>query len=587
LSSGATIGITSANGIMTTGTASGNIRTTSGRIYSTGANYIYNGSATQITGSGLPKNVNSLSVAATSNLTLSRDTLIVADNITIGSGANLNIDELQLVTTKDFTNSGTMIIGSAEVNSNGSFIATGTLNQAGGSVTYNRQMPLEKWHNVSSPVNPTSTPAVSFYAWNEVAGAWNGTPASTIEIGKSYTLHTSGNTVAFTGTVVNGASVTATSPYKNGYINGRSNAFEYGLNNPGDIWASPRSWTNYGGGGWNLLGNPFTSAMDAATFVSVNSASFDPNYQALYIFDGTQYKYAAAEVPDYPESGFFGDKIQVGQGFFALALYNNIAFNFTSAMQVHNATVPMTKSGRAFSAAKPEKGGGMWPGLQLKVKYGEKEGHTTIVYNEKMSAGLDPGYDVGQFSAGPAVEIYTSLISGTNGVNFARQALPVEGCSDNIVPVGIDTEKGGEVTFSAFIVPLENHKFFLEDRKLGTFTDLETNTYTVIIPEKTYGAGRFFMHASADTPTNIGKEPVNSGLSNLRVYISFNQVIIEGVLSSRALAEVYDIQGHKIFETPLSEGTYNTFPMPSAIKGIYIVKVADGINVIVRKVVVL
>jgi hypothetical protein len=247
----------------------------------------------------------------------------------------------------------------------------------------------------------------------------------------------------------------------------------------------------------------------------------------------------------------------------------------------------MTKSGRAFSAAKPEKGGGMWPGLQLKVKYGEKEGHTTIVYNEKMSAGLDPGYDVGQFSAGPAVEIYTSLISGTNGVNFARQALPVEGCSDNIVPVGIDTEKGGEVTFSAFIVPLENHKFFLEDRKLGTFTDLETNTYTVIIPEKTYGAGRFFMHASADTPTNIGKEPVNSGLSNLRVYISFNQVIIEGVLSSRALAEVYDIQGHKIFETPLSEGTYNTFPMPSAIKGIYIVKVADGINVIVRKVVVL
>ena len=45
------------------------------------------------------------------------------------------------------------------------------------------------------------------------------------------------------------------------------------------------------------MGNPFTSAMNAATFIAANAGSFDPYYQALYVYDGLSgvYKYAAAE----------------------------------------------------------------------------------------------------------------------------------------------------------------------------------------------------------------------------------------------------------------------------------------------------
>ena len=42
LSPGATLGITSADGITTVGTALGNIRTTTARTFNTTANYIYN-----------------------------------------------------------------------------------------------------------------------------------------------------------------------------------------------------------------------------------------------------------------------------------------------------------------------------------------------------------------------------------------------------------------------------------------------------------------------------------------------------------------------------------------------------------------
>jgi hypothetical protein len=330
--------------------------------------------------------------------------------------------------------------------------------------------------------------------------------------------------------------------------------------------------------------------MKAGTFISDNTGSFDPNYKALYIYDGTtkQYKYAAASVPGYPTGmSSFGDKIQAGQGFFVLALYDGITFTYTSAMQTHANTISMTKSGEADSMTESGKGEDPWPGLQLKVKYGENEGLTTIVYNENMTAGLDPGYDVGQYSAGPEVEIYTSLVSGNNGVNFARQALPVKGSDKNIVPVGIDSEKGGEVTFSAYTVPLENYKFYLEDRKMGTFTDLSTNTYTVTLPEKTYGSSRFFLHASAKILPDMHKKTENPRQLNVRVWISFNNVIIEGAVSSKATAEIYNLQGRKIFEIRLIEGIYNTFPVPSAVKGVYIVKVTDGMKVVMKKVAVL
>ena len=84
----------------------------------------------------------------------------------------------------------------------------------------------------------------------------------------------------------------------------------------------------------------------------------------------------------------------------------------------------MTKSARAENDA--------WPGVQLKIKYGDRERSTLVVYDGAMSTGLDPGYDVGLLNTGPDVEIYTTLVEKDNSVNFARQALPVAG-SDTVI----------------------------------------------------------------------------------------------------------------------------------------------------------
>ncbi len=521
----------------------------------------------------------------------------VLGSLTLNSNTSLTINTNQALTVSgNLANDGSIIIESAWVNSSGSLIA-GTASGTG-TVTYHRYMregdDYGDKHLFSSPVGGQSISGfISAYddkidqirVWDEAGAVWSNVTSGTFESGKGYNIYQTDNSdghFSFTGSYVNSPDpVVATSPYLQSYTD-RYSLYPldpYGvLNHALPIWASSRSWDNYGGGGWNLLGNPFTSAMNAATFITVNTTTtnrFDPYYQALYIYDGKNgyYKYAAYAVPGFAEGGSYGSYIQAGQGFMVLANNNEVQFNFNSSMQVHNTVLPLLKSAKAEDP---------WPGLKLQVKYGNKENLTTIVYNSEMNIGLDPGYDVGQLSTGPDVEIYTALPEKDNSVNFSRQALPISGADKIIVPVGIDSEKGGEVIFSAYTVPLENYRFWLEDRTTGTFTNLSSNTYTVTIPAKTYGTGRFFIIASTNTPTGI-HQPKTDNL-DVRIWTSNSQVIIKGDVTKGSLCEIYDLRGKKILEKHLADGELNTVTLPSGLHGVYLIRVTDGMKVTTRKV---
>jgi hypothetical protein len=85
LSAGATLGIGDPLGITTNG-ASGNVRVTGTRTYSTGANYVYNGPASQVTSNGLPATVNSLTVSNTGGVITLGSNVSVTSNLTISAG---------------------------------------------------------------------------------------------------------------------------------------------------------------------------------------------------------------------------------------------------------------------------------------------------------------------------------------------------------------------------------------------------------------------------------------------------------------------------------------------------------------------
>ncbi|MEQ8304776.1 MAG: G8 domain-containing protein, partial [Cyclobacteriaceae bacterium] len=104
LSAGASLGVTSADGITTAG-AVGNVQVTGTRTYSSGANYIYNGSADQNTGNGLTQNTpnnieidnagNTVSLSAatslTGNLTITAGTLSASGNTVTFNGTGAQV----------------------------------------------------------------------------------------------------------------------------------------------------------------------------------------------------------------------------------------------------------------------------------------------------------------------------------------------------------------------------------------------------------------------------------------------------------------------------------------------------------------
>lgn len=94
LSSGATLGITSADGITTsacgTGATCGNIRTTT-RTFNTGANYVYNGTSAQNTGNGLPATVFNLTFDNSGGVVTFNSARIITNNFSINSGSIANL----------------------------------------------------------------------------------------------------------------------------------------------------------------------------------------------------------------------------------------------------------------------------------------------------------------------------------------------------------------------------------------------------------------------------------------------------------------------------------------------------------------
>ncbi|HMO31872.1 MAG TPA: T9SS type A sorting domain-containing protein [Lacibacter sp.] len=86
LQSGATLGVTASDGITTTG-AAGNIRVPGARTYSAGAHYIYNGTTSQVAGSGLTQNIpGNLTIDNSGNtVSLSANTTI-SGNLLISQG---------------------------------------------------------------------------------------------------------------------------------------------------------------------------------------------------------------------------------------------------------------------------------------------------------------------------------------------------------------------------------------------------------------------------------------------------------------------------------------------------------------------
>lgn len=108
VASGAGLNIGHSAGISASG-ATGNVQNTGARNFSTSGNYTYNGTVAQVTGSGLPSQVNNFTMNNSSGLTLT-NSVIVAGTLTFTSGnITTNANVLTLGTSQASSNLGTLV----------------------------------------------------------------------------------------------------------------------------------------------------------------------------------------------------------------------------------------------------------------------------------------------------------------------------------------------------------------------------------------------------------------------------------------------------------------------------------------------
>jgi hypothetical protein len=177
LASGATLSVCDPAGISGSG-ATGAVQTSGSRSFSADANYIYNGSAAQATGSGLPAQVRSLTVNNAAGLTLSQD-LSVAQLARLQSG---NLATGGQAFTLLSAASGTAVLD----NTGGTVTGIGTMQRA---IT-NTAVTGPAYRHFSSPVTSTTfadlttagfTPDVSQgAAYNAAANPGTVTPFPTV-----------------------------------------------------------------------------------------------------------------------------------------------------------------------------------------------------------------------------------------------------------------------------------------------------------------------------------------------------------------------------------------------------------------------
>jgi hypothetical protein len=523
---------------------------------------------------------------------ISGDSISVFNNLTFGGTGIKTISSGTAVTVNSSLVTGDMlVIESSSLQTNGSLIVKGATT---GTFTYNRQLLTEAEYGdyqfVSSPVGNNSAAnagkITQIYSWNEVDGSWPVESITNLISGEGYNIDqtaSSDGLISFSGNMVTSAVINATSPYRDVITGAEPN-----YNNRLFIDASghsgiARSLSNYGGGGWNMLGNPFPSALLVSKFIEANYSStpslsnFDPNYVAVYLYDGTispkgAYYYISNS------SGWWGNQlsqthIQAGQGFFVLAMNDYSTFTFDRAMQDHAVHDLMLKSKEEDQR---------WPGLNLIVSHGDYRNSTLILYHNGMTIELDPGYDIGQISTYPDLDIYTTLPK-SNGIRYMQHALPIDGCDSITLPVGVDFLPGGEVTFSSVSEKLKGHDFILEDRLNNVFTNISNATYTVLLPAGTYGTGRFYIHTKFSGTTDVEPGSGSDNQSGLRIWASDRTIYIKGNVSDKAIAYVYNSHAEIVYENRLSEGPYNTVLLPNAAIGIYIIKILDGKKIALKK----
>jgi len=464
---------------------------------------------------------------------------VTIEKLIIGTGASLLIKPTgNLKVNYEIVNDGELRIGSDNQGQSGSLIDKGFTGT--GTFIYSRNIKSldntivdcadslnnnhpQGWHYLSAPVSGLTTftiPVGDYWIndWSEPENTWvNFAPGSGIPCipasdnewlpMKGYSLkycpayncplHGTGEAVDFSGLM----NQVNTGPISIDYT---------ATDNPVNDFSS-----------WNLLGNPYPSAVDPSTLLFPISLD-----ASVYYWDDVNLTYQAW-------AGGIGPNIPPAQGFFVHALRNG-TLTFTNANRSFNGNSVFYK--KTISHL-----------LQLEAVGASHTDRTFIRFLDEASPKFDRLWDAHKIIS--LIEGVPQLYTKTGNRNLAINALPAV----DVMPLCFEAGSSGE--YSVRIT--ENNDFeevILEDLLTGGKTDLKAGAYTF-----SYVAGsdplRFKLHFTA-----VGVQDPEE--QHTQIYAINKSVRIEWLSGDKTNVRITDILGRLVACGEVVKGS-NDFPVPA------------------------
>ena len=479
------------------------------------------------------------------NLFPSANTNAECLGLEIASGASVTVPESNTLTVYgNLGNNGQLTIESSSAG-DGSFINYGPISGTG-SASVGRYLTSERWHYISSPIaDGVAGVFLNLYLinWDEQTGEWSFiVPVNTA-------LNPMQGFAVWADDDLTG---TTTVYYQSAITNLNSGSFVSGpltCEGPNDPETGSR--------GYNLVGNPYPSAIDWDITAGWNKSWLD---NAIYIWN--------------PDIGNYGSYvggisnndvtniIPGGIGFFV----HNSNDGFTTTLTVNNkARVHDSKS--FFKNSENEL---QTIRLSITSEMNTFSDEVITSFNENASADFDPSYDALNLKGdGEAPDIFAKSADNKNLSINTYPAL----VENVVIPIGCKIGANGYYTITATDIAnfSETTQILLKDKIENVYIDLtKQNSYT-FIANLMDPVERFDLHILPNPSNTI---EIENDL-NIQIFAANKTIYLQRQDSKAVVGslKVFDVLGRLILANPINGG--NQYELPFDEHGVFIVTYFD------------
>ena len=344
---------------------------------------------------------------------------------------------------------------------------------------------------------------------------------------------------------------------------------------------------NVSANGWNIIGNPYTSPVNADLFIDENAVNNTRITGSLYFWDDDGSEggdYTSDDYATYNDAGGVAGGggtepngfVDIGQSFMVKARNSNPTdVRFTETMRSTQSAVFFKSATKGNTDSQK----GVIQKIRLRLKNSRDQfNETLLAFTEGATEDYDVAMDGEKLKGNPDIAFYSML----GDKEYAIQAYPALSSYDgNDVRIPLGYDSGIKGSHTIWLESLKNISdsttIYLHDMKEGTFHDMQNREYEFKSEDGMYH-DRFEILVDPGFDKNINDRLRND---NVKIYSWKNTAhIVRAEHGGNAV--IYDMQGRQVKEVRRLYAGENTVRIPNP--GIYVVKVNTKKGMATKKV---